>query len=87
MATATLTRNVCDPSADERLAYGSWLLAQAEDSPVGGPPPAPFAPVEVAYRLPGKTWRRRTFLRERSLELFLDRMADEAAEVVTRLAD
>jgi hypothetical protein len=37
--------------------------------------------MEIAYRLPGQKWRRKTFKTERQLQAFLDKLYDQGAEV------
>lgn len=45
---------------------------------------AVFTPTEIAYRVPGRTWKRRTFKTAKAMDHFLVKLEDEAAEFRTR---
>jgi hypothetical protein len=47
--------------------------------------PAPkFAPIELAYRLPGKGWKRTVIRSQRALDRKLFDLSDKGAETHTR---
>lgn len=52
-----------------------WKLATTEKR-------ATFAPVEVAYRVPGKAPRRRVLKTQRAMDAFLAKLSDDGGEVL-----
>lgn len=43
-----------------------------------------YAPVEIAYRVPGKSWRRTVARTEAAFEKKIDRLIEQGAEIRTR---
>lgn len=46
-----------------------------------------FKPQEVAFRDPGKPWKRLVCRNDRQLQIVLDRCRDRGSEVITRDAE
>lgn len=46
-----------------------------------------FTPQEVAYRQPGKSWKRRVAATEAALDKLISRLIDQGAEILTRDAE
>jgi hypothetical protein len=68
----------------EHTANGSTTMTTAGERKMTETPS--FMPQEVAYRFPGKAWKRRTIRTQKAFDGFLAKL-DGDAEVHTRDAD